>query len=496
LGYIMMGPITVSGGGEASDVQVVALPDGGFAVAYTDTSWDNDGTDITLAMFDADGTRWDIGVDRPGYLLVNGEGSGSQSNPSLGVLANGTLVVSWELGEDTFVQIVSPTGELLGGASNWGWMTDTEIAVLANGDVAGVGDHPDGEITQLTGELVRSTYGDDQADAFTGDLLVDIVEGRGGSDTLFGADGDDYLDGGAKGDFLQGGRGADTINGADGFDTASWIEADGVVINLNDEGDNAGGALGDIIANVEGFELSNGADVFRGDDYAHLVKGLKGADLLRTGGARDTLEGGDGDDTLIGGGGGDSMTGGAGDDRYQVDHAGDVVVELAKGGVDTVVTSIGFDFDATHIENIELAGESAGAIHGNGLANVLKGNLADNLLSGRGGNDTLEGGLGRDTLDGGADRDTAAYTAAGAAVTVNLAKAQASGGAGADTLVAIENVLGSAFDDAITGDSGANALDGGAGADTLSGGQGGDTLIGGDGLDTVSYAAAPPRRPP
>ena len=66
--------------------------------------------------------------------------------------------------------------------------------------------------------------------------------------------------------------------------------------------------------------------------------------------------------------------------------------------------------------------------------------------------------------------DTASYADAASGVTVSLAlhgSAQDTGGAGTDTLVNIENLTGSAFDDTLTGDAGANVLSGLDGDDTL-----------------------------
>ncbi|MFM2068627.1 MAG: hypothetical protein RLZZ584_3536, partial [Pseudomonadota bacterium] len=90
---------------------------------------------------------------------------------------------------------------------------------------------------------------------------------------------------------------------------------------------------------------------------------------------------------------------------------------------------------------------------------------------------TLFAGAGNNVLDGGAGLDTVSYAFAAAGVSVNLALAgaQATGGSGSDTLVAIENLTGSSFADTLTGNAAANVLNGGRGADTLAGGDGSDT---------------------
>jgi Ca2+-binding RTX toxin-like protein len=129
---------------------------------------------------------------------------------------------------------------------------------------------------------------------------------------------------------------------------------------------------------------------------------------------------------------------------------------------------------------------------GSSFNDALTGNTGGNLLQGGLGNDTLNGGLGNDTLDGGTGTDTASYAGATAGVTVTLASsaAQNTVNAGLDTLISIENLIGSSFNDVLTGSTGANLLQGGLGNDTLNGGLGNDTLDGGTGTDTASYAGA------
>ncbi|OYW21778.1 MAG: hypothetical protein B7Z52_00410, partial [Burkholderiales bacterium 12-64-5] len=102
-----------------------------------------------------------------------------------------------------------------------------------------------------------------------------------------------------------------------------------------------------------------------------------------------------------------------------------------------------------------------------------------------------EGGAGGDVLVGSEGIDTASYASSDAAVTVDLGAGLASGGhAEGDSLGTIENVLGSAHDDSLTGDINANLLMGAAGNDTLVGFAGADTLDGGEGYDTADYAAS------
>ncbi|MGZ5834691.1 MAG: tandem-95 repeat protein [Xanthobacteraceae bacterium] len=120
----------------------------------------------------------------------------------------------------------------------------------------------------------------------------------------------------------------------------------------------------------------------------------------------------------------------------------------------------------------------------------LRGTDFNDTLTGDGNNNVLEGGLGTNALDGGGGNNTASYQHAAAAVTINLAigGSQSSIGAGTDTLINIQNLRGSNFDDHLTGDNNANILTGGHGNDTLTGGGSNDTFIfvNGDGHDTIA----------
>ncbi len=249
---------------------------------------------------------------------------------------------------------------------------------------------------------------------------------------------------------------------------------------------------------LENLTLIGAAANGTGNELANLITGNASNNVLSGLAGADTLIGGAGNDTLNGGAGADSMSGGLGDDVYSVDDAGDTTSEAPGEGTDRIDAAISWTL-ALDLENLTLIGVAASGA-GNGLANRLIGNASNNSLSGLGGDDLLIGGAGADALDGGAESDTVDYSASGAGVTVNLLTGAGTGGdAQGDTLVSIENVIPTGFNDVLTGNSAANllsggagddSLDGGAGTDTLNGGAGADALNGGAGTDTVDYSSS------
>lgn len=140
---------------------------------------------------------------------------------------------------------------------------------------------------------------------------------------------------------------------------------------------------------------------------ALTLTGTVGVDTLTGGALNDTLSGlgGNdilngmaGNDVLGGGSGADSMTGGTGDDIYVVDDPGDLVIEYANEGIDTVQSSISYILP-TVVENLTLV-FGAGSINGTGNAanNVIIGNESENVFTGKGGAEILTGGAGADTF--------------------------------------------------------------------------------------------------
>lgn len=110
-----------------------------------------------------------------------------------------------------------------------------------------------------------------------------------------------------------------------------------------------------------------------------------------------------------------------------------------------------------------------------------------NVIGGPG-NDTFVVTSGPHHFDGGGGENTVDYSNSTTAVNVNLATGGAVGFGGNDTLINIQNVIGSAGNDTIIGDGNNNLLIGGAGNDIFVGGTGNDGINGGVGNDTAAYS--------
>jgi Ca2+-binding RTX toxin-like protein len=183
---------------------------------------------------------------------------------------------------------------------------------------------------------------------------------------------------------------------------------------------------------------------------------------------------------------------------------GDVVIERANEGFDTVNSFIGYALTA-NVERLNLEGFDSLDGIGNELDNTLNGNNANNHLWGGVGNDTLNGKGGADTLEGelgndlyyvdnvddvvieladeGIDKVSSiiSYT-----LTANVEQLFLTGVAGlTGTGNDLNNIIyGNEGNNVLLGGLGDDSINGGAGNDTLDGGAGNDTLVGGVGNDS------------
>ena len=176
--------------------------------------------------------------------------------------------------------------------------------------------------------------------------------------------------------------------------------------------------------------------------------------------------------------------------------------EATDGAVFSAATSLGSGggyaevrvIDASRIEGTDVADTFTA---GSNAANLV-GLGGDDALTGGDGDDFLNGGFGADDLVGGGGVDTATYANASQGVIANLVAGGSAGEATGDTYDGVENIVGSAFGDALLGDDVANTLEGGSGndffvarggADIILGGAGGDRLEGGAGADLLDGGA-------
>lgn len=231
---------------------------------------------------------------------------------------------------------------------------------------------------------------------------------------------------------------------------------------------------------LPGFLGAQGNDLIVGTAAGETLRGNGGNDVIAANAGNDILDGGAGNDVLNGGAGRDVISGAAGIDT--VTYAG------AVGGVAVNLNSVsqqntgaaGFD-TLLSIENLT----------GSFWGDYLSGSAGNNVLNGLGGDDTLVGGAGNDVLNGGSGIDSASYAGSSTALAVNLAtiRPQATGAAGTDTLVSIENIIGGSAGDVLSGNAADNVLEGRGGNDLLQGGAGNDVLDGGAGRDTATYSS-------
>ena len=184
-------------------------------------------------------------------------------------------------------------------------------------------------------------------------------------------------------------------------------------------------------------------------------------------------------------------------------------VDLRPEGISDVYGLVGNLVIArdTVIEDF-IAGSGNDVVIGNAAANNLDGHAGDDTLYGNSGADTLNGGAdddhlhggaGADTLNGGSGGDYAYYLDSDVGVLVRLHAAHAVkyGDAEGDTLIGIEHLVGSEYNDTLAGDGEDNILVGRNGDDVLFGGPAGgddrmygdngdDRIFGGKGNDTLT----------
>lgn len=359
--------------------------------------------------------------------------------------------------------------------------------------------------------FIDGLTGDGNNNILDGGGANDVLHGGGGNDTLYGGSGEDELTADGGNDILYGGSDNDKLflNGdLTALDKLDGGFGDGDILNLSASAAYATGItfgattlvgtenilLGD--GNSYKLTLNNATNTFGEitEDVPDKLKGgltvnasgLSGANILTL------IASAESESALhaIGGGGGDILTGGGGNDLLDGRLGADKLT--GGGGIDTATyqsSTVGVTVDLSLLTGQVSAGDASGDI----LASIenLRGSIHADVLTGNGGANVLIGGLGADTLDGGGGIDTADYDKSKTGVTVDLGNNVNNSGseAAGDTLINVENVIGTDFGDDLTGDGNGNMLNGGTGDDDLNGAAGNDTLIGGSGFDLLIAGA-------
>jgi Ca2+-binding RTX toxin-like protein len=391
---------------------------------------------------------------------------------------------------------------------------------------------------------IQSVEGSNYDDTIIGDTLDNNLLGMGGSDHLFGGLGNDVLLGGS------GGRG-DYMDGGEGIDTTTYLDSlSGVQVNLSSQkitvtspidgrstvvlaanSGQQGDASGDRLFNIENLHGSTRDDILVGSDLGGNIDGFWGDDIILAGAGAEELNGNRGIDWLSYQ---DSKTGvqvslaplGSGGLFFPSDASGGFAqgdrispaVALNKDGEEIFdENGKGTFVDKSSFENLEGSKSDDPLLEGDREANIIKGLLGIDSLSGLEGDDTLIGGGGADVLDGGENNDgrdtngdgkpdvpglqadsnelyqggdTASYEGSPTGVEVNLfANIGRFGDAEGDTFRSVENLLGSAYSDKLTGNDFNNDINPGLRGPDSVGGSILDTVDGGGGRDrlTVDY---------
>ena len=302
-------------------------------------------------------------------------------------------------------------------------------------------------------------------------LATGVVTGGGDTDTLvnvrsiFGTSSGDLITGDANYNRFAPGLGNDTVLGGGGSDVITYMNLTaGVVVDIAAGTTSKGGGQNDTFSGIFESFGSNFADTLLGDDNNNNLVPLGGNDVIDGRGGYDTL-------------------------GYNVraDYNGYVTPTIGVIANLTTGTATDSSGNTDTFTNME-------AVYGTSYVDDLTGIvLADGSRS------NLRGYAGADTLRATAvdTRITADYRSDDGAVYVNLSAAtlvlggfsiasnRARDGFGSfDTLVLIQSIRGSAYNDQIVGGDRADRLDGGGGNDTLNGGAGNDGLSGGAGVDS------------
>ncbi|MGH3484608.1 MAG: calcium-binding protein [Nocardioidaceae bacterium] len=368
--------------------------------------------------------------------------------------------------------------------------------------------------------------GTDARDDLTGTNGRDVIVGLGGWDSIDGLGGNDLICGGEGTDGLRGGPGNDQLyGGPDGRvpdepplpvgDTLRGGPGDDRLDGGADGGDDR--VSYDTSTNGVVVDLGTGRASGQGDDTLVGIEAATGsasADRLVAARSTVSLVGSGGDDVLRGLAAAEflHLSGDAGDDRVVgpaldasggpgTDHMTDAQFMYGGPGPDQLVGGDGEEWiEGEDGADTIRAGGGADQIYGGPGANDIDAGAGNDYVRDGRDQDVTQTGDGDDivqptagddeTFDLGAGDDTISFLQlSGVGVRVDLAAGTSTGVGGSDTLVEVENAVGSYGDDVLLGTDAGEHLDAWTGSDTIDG-RGGDDVIDDDyGPDSIDAGA-------
>ena len=358
--------------------------------AGNDVMFGGDGWDMVNYQADDAAVRVDLGITGMQDTVGSGVDMIQEVENLIGSNYNDWLFgnhdANWILGDEGNDNIFGRGGDdfLFGGQDDdiiLGGLGNDYIDGGLGEDMASYALASEGVIVSLAAEGVQNTFGDGDdvlinienlggslfADWLTGDDNGNRIEGYMGDDLISGGDGGDRLFGGQGNDTLNGGLGNDVIDGGDGDDWAYYNSAgltEGVMVDLQLETQNTGGAGVDTILNVENISGSIHDDILAGDAGSNEIYGAGGTDWIFGRAGNDLLRGGHGDDFIFGETGHDDIDGGYGND-----------VLVGGAGFDDFIFTGNWGDD--WIGDFDVAQDDLDFTNVNGLDNLIQLDISD-----------------------------------------------------------------------------------------------------------------------
>jgi Ca2+-binding RTX toxin-like protein len=217
-----------------------------------------------------------------------------------------------------------------------------------NGGTGGIGTDPGRDTASYASsdaavniDLIRATQtgGDAQGDTL---ISIENLQGSRFGDQLRGDDLDNVFDAGFGNDVIDGRGGSDTID-LKAWDVGPGLSARSVAVTLAEVGDGTARRTDffqvsetDTLRGIENVLSTNVKDTITGNSANNRLEGRAGNDVLSGGGGADTIVGGTGSDDMTGGTGADVFDFNAFDEMSLASGSTFDIIRDFQSGVDRI----------------------------------------------------------------------------------------------------------------------------------------------------------------